>query len=70
MQETEQMTKHRILTRPGWHITLAETISAAKSGDHIVVDTTAKCELGKRALARMCPDKEIIWVVRGANLKD
>jgi len=52
------MTEHRI-PRQNWHIKLYAAITAAVSGDTIVVNTLDQVELGQRAHNRMCPDKEL-----------
>lgn len=42
---------------------LANAIREANPGDVIVVHTDAMKEMGERAHARMCPDKDIIFRV-------
>lgn len=51
------------VTNANWTTELANAIKTAEDGDKIVVSSNDKKELAERALARMCPEKQITFVV-------
>ncbi len=46
-----------------WTTAIVNAIEIARDGDKIIVHNDAMKELAKRAIARMCPDKQIILTV-------
>lgn len=53
------------LPYPDWHIALTETIKAAADGDIIEVHTSSMKTLAQRAKERLCPKKQIEFIVKG-----
>ncbi len=51
-------------TGGGWTTKLANAIKDAADGDSIQVESEAGVELGRGALARMCPEKKLSFVVK------
>lgn len=44
---------------------LADVIESAQDGDTIAVPSEAVAELGEMARERMCPNKELTFIVEG-----
>lgn len=56
--------KH-IVSGGNWHMQLADVIESAQDGDTIAVPSEAVAELGEMARERMCPNKELTFIVEG-----
>lgn len=50
-----------------WTVTLADLIGVARDGDTIEVHTEAMRELARLAHRRMCPEKNLTFVVQEVN---
>jgi len=48
----------------GWTEELATVLRGCQDGDTIQVDSEAKAELGRRALGRMAPGKQVSFAVQ------
>lgn len=57
------MSVTRFVPAANWTTALIEFIQISNDGDEIVCNTEAERELAKRAMARMCPGKQIILTV-------
>lgn len=51
------------IPRENWIKALPEAIRVADSGDRIMVHSESMQELGERALARMSPNKSILFII-------
>jgi len=51
------------IPRVNWHVALADAIKKAAPGDTILVHEDAMAECGRRAQARMCPDKPLTFEI-------
>lgn len=56
-----------VINRVNWPVKLADAVRDSQDGDVIQVATEAMRELGERAKARMCPDKNIAIVLTENN---
>lgn len=52
-----------VLELDNWTEKLINCINNSQDGDTIVVDNESKAELGRRALARMHPEKQLTFEV-------
>jgi len=52
-----------VIPAGGWVSRLADAIENAEAGDSIVVRSEAMLELAERARSRMCPEKQITFIL-------
>jgi len=51
------------IPRESWVSALPDAIRVADSGDRIIVHSESVQELGERALARLFPDKNLLFII-------
>ena len=59
-----------VIPKANWHMALAAAIEHAPDGEIIHVRTKSQAELGKRAHARMCPNKTLTFEFEVDDLTD